>query len=461
MSQVRAPHEAPPAVRGVRGRSGTLGLCLDLLRRRGPAWALRAVLRRAALFAGWLLLLPAAIAGHLLGYRRLPVHTFVVGHLASEPDCFLKERALGRFGERRWLLLAPEGRVANPALLEVWSRHLRVVQHPVACAVLEAMTWRGPMRHGLDDYMNRPGHTQRLFEVYREWGRRAPLAALDEDTAGWGAAQLRMMGVPEGAWFACVHVRQPGFGRDFERIHEYRNADPLALLPAIAEIRRRGGWVIRMGDATMTPLPPIEGVIDYALAACKSPRMDVFLCARARFFLGNTSGLFLVSAAFGVPCALANMVPLASMAPGPDDLSIPKLQWCAAEQRLLTFPEIFTRGLANALRASAYSAAGIEARENSPEDILDLTLDMLDHLDRRDGCDRGAEHAAGHAAGHADRHADRHADDPADPHALARRFKELLQPGDYAWGAASTVSPRFLARHRALLEPASATHDAG
>jgi putative glycosyltransferase (TIGR04372 family) len=182
----------------------------------------------------------------------------------------------------------------------------------------------------------------------------------------------------------------------------------------------------------MTPLPALDGLVDYALSAAKSPRMDVFLCARARFFLGNTSGLFLVSSAFGVPCALANMVPVASMAPGRHDLSIPKLLWSSSRGRPLTFPEIFSGGLANSMQASAYADAGIVLRENSPDDILDLTLDMLDRLD---AAQRGA--------------ADPIASDP-----LAKRFRQLLRPGDYAYGTVSSVSPRFLARHRELLADA-------
>jgi putative glycosyltransferase (TIGR04372 family) len=375
-------------------------------------------------------LLPAALVGHLLGYRRLAVHTFVVGHLASEPDCFLKECALGRWPARRWFLLAPRARVANPALLEQWARHLTVIQHPVACALLGAMTWRGLMRQEVDQYMNRTGGSQRVYQVYRDWGDRPPIAVLNHDEIEWGERELRRLGVPEGAWFACVHVREPGFGIDYERIHQYRNADPRALLPAIAEIRRRGGWVIRMGDASMTPLPATDGLIDYALSASKSPRLDVFLCARARCFLGNTSGLFLVSSAFGVPCALANMVPLASMAPGRHDLSIPKLLWSSAKGRLLTFQEIFAGGLANSMQAAAYADAGIVLRENSSDEILDLALDMLDRLD---AAQRGAR-------------------DPLLENPLAKRFHALLQPGDYAFGAASSVSPRFLVRHRALIE---------
>jgi putative glycosyltransferase (TIGR04372 family) len=402
-------------------------LFLELLRRRGPGWAARVLLRRLVLVAGWIVMLPLALLGYMLGYRRLAVHTFAVGHLASEPDCFLKECSLGRLPARRWLLLAPTGRVANPALLDVWARHLHVVRNPFACAFLEAMTWRGPMRHEVDRYINCPGRTQGVFEVYRTWGRRGPVAALAPDVEVWGARQLRALGIPDGAWFACVHVREPGFGRDFESIHGYRNADPLALLPAIAEIRSRGGWVVRMGDATMTPLPPLEGVVDYALGSAKSPRLDLYLCARARFFLGNTSGLFLISAAFGVPCALANMVPTANLAPGPDDLSIPKLLWSPADGRILTFPEVFSRGLANALHASAYTEAGVLVRENAPEEILDLVLDMLDRLDAHWGRTKPA------------------------PGEAAKAFSALLRPGDFAHGAASSVSPRFLARHSALL----------
>ena len=62
----------------------------------------------------------------------------------------------------------------------------------------------------------------------------------------------------------------------------------------------------------MTPLAPSDRIVDYALSAEKSPWMDVFLCARGRFFLGGASGLQLVPLTFGVPCAVANAAPMGS-----------------------------------------------------------------------------------------------------------------------------------------------------
>ena len=52
----------------------------------------------------------------------------------------------------------------------------------------------------------------------------------------------------------------------------------------------RGAWCLRMGDPSMRPMPRAPRVIDYAHSAIRSDWMDVFLCARCRFFIGNTSG---------------------------------------------------------------------------------------------------------------------------------------------------------------------------
>jgi len=69
-----------------------------------------------------------------------------------------------------------------------------------------------------------------------------------------------------------------------------RNANISDYTDAMRAIVARGGWCIRVGDPTMRPLDPIPGVVDYARSSSKSDWMDLFLCARCRFFLGNTSG---------------------------------------------------------------------------------------------------------------------------------------------------------------------------
>jgi putative glycosyltransferase (TIGR04372 family) len=98
------------------------------------------------------------------------------------------------------------------------------------------------------------------------------------------------IGIPKNSWFVCLHVRGSGFHGDKGR-RKHRNPNILNYIPAIKEITSRGGWVVRMGDNTMTPLPNMENVIDYPFTKYKSEFMDLCLIQNCRFFIGTQSGL--------------------------------------------------------------------------------------------------------------------------------------------------------------------------
>jgi len=376
----------------------------------------------------WLAFLPVTCVLHLLGFRRLTVITSRIGHLAVEVDCFLKAKALGDLPARRFFLLAPPGAAANTHLLEYWRPHLSVVTHPLACVVLSGMSRWWLMRYDVGHYAFRLNLSQEMYRLNARWTPRPPLLMLSQEDQTWTDDAFAKLGLPPDAWFVCVHVREPGFSPVDEAQHAHRNADPHATIPAMRYIAKRGGWCIRMGDSSMTPLPKLPNVIDYAHYPLKSHRLDVVLCARARFFLGNTSGIGLVSTVFGVPSALANMVPIATLAPLKGDLSIPKLIFSRKEQRLLRFPEIFASPLANFRFAELYDEADVDLCENGPDEIVDLVREMLDRLEGK-----VVEH-----------------DDDAD---LQRRYLGLFRPGDYSWGAVSRIGIAFLRKYRPLLVP--------
>ena len=182
----------------------------------------------------------------------------------------------------------------------------------------------------------------------------------------------------------CVHVREPGFSPVDEELHSHRNASIENIIPAIQDITRRGGWVIRVGDSTMTPIIEMPMMIDYAHHPIKSPRMDIILCAKTKFFLGNTSGIAIVSSVFGVPCALANMIPVSALSVGFQDITMHKLLWSTVLDRYLTFPEIMASPIANFVYPSQYRDSGILLEENSSEDIKILANEMFELLVNRD-----------------------------------------------------------------------------
>jgi putative glycosyltransferase (TIGR04372 family) len=392
----------------------------------GIGWTLRWIVSRLVGEVAWLLLLPITVIGHLAGYRRVTVKLDRIGHLASEFDCFLKERALGRLPRRKWFVLAPPHKVANPCLLDYWMDQIAVVQSPRICAVLGAMGRHGMMEFDIRHYIPSIEGVATYHSVLAEWGNRPPLLVLKAEHRERGWKALGLMGIPRDGWFVAIHAREPGFSEQDERAHSHRNSDVRKLMSAIREIRRRGGWVVRMGDQTMRQLPQMDGVVDYASHPLRCDWMDVFLCAQARFFVGNTSGLYLVATAFGTPCALANVSPASHLAFAPSDISIPKLVRSIPQNRYLTFEEIFGGSIANYRFTRLFAANGLTVEENSEEDLRDLVVEMLDLID-------GSYRAT------------------VEDGARQRRFSALLRPGHLCFGTASRIGSRFLASHENLL----------
>jgi putative glycosyltransferase (TIGR04372 family) len=406
--------------------SARLGVRVDRAVQEGVWRTSAEFLGAAAAGVVWALLLPVTMVLHLAGFRRLTVLVGRIGHLAAEPDSFLKARALGMVGPGRYFMLAPRRAVANAAMLDYWRSRISVIEKPALCWVIGAMSRWMLMKHDMSRYVLKLDASQDIYRINAAWRGRPPLLSLSDADAAWSDSQFAALGLPRDAWFVCVHFREPGFSPADESAHSYRNSDPRASLPAMAEIVRRGGWCVRMGDPTMTQLETMPGVIDYAHHPLRSARLDVLLCARARFFLGNTSGLTLVSSAFGVPSALANLVPVSVQAFLPSDIGIPKLVRELRTGRPLSFADLLCSPMGDFRYSRLYRDAGIEAVENTPEEILELVVEMLDRLE-------GTHEPV------------------LEDEVLQRRFMSLFRPGHYAYGTAARVGGAFLRRHRDLL----------
>ncbi|MFA5101315.1 MAG: TIGR04372 family glycosyltransferase, partial [Candidatus Omnitrophota bacterium] len=261
-----------------------------------------------------------------------------IGHLCVELDCYIKEGILGMRPAYRTILLAPKDKVANAHLLRYWRAYFRIVQSPLAIFFLQPLA-RNSFT-GYDTYRfafsTKGAYSPEIQKKY--YGRPALLALTEEDNRrGWEC--LRRIGVPEGAWFVCVHCREDGYMGQVNQ--SLRNAHIENYRLAMDAIVKRGGWVIRMGDPSMKRLPASQCVIDYAHSDIKSGQMDVFLCGACRFFLGGHSGLYHVSNVFGVPAVIVNYGHLAGALPyGAADIGIPKLIWSEKEKRYLHFGEI-------------------------------------------------------------------------------------------------------------------------
>ncbi len=298
---------------------------------------------------------------------------------------------LGWHSYSQTILLA-YGYIANPCYLNYWRRYININSEPLEMQNLL------PTVEYLEEYLTfttlldgqvvyRP---DAYILVQKQWEaeRRSPLLTLLDSDYERGWACLQKLGVPKNAWFVGLHVREPGYHKQYNNSNrDGRNADISTYILAIQSIVNRGGWVIRMGDSTMKPLPPMNQVIDYAHSKAKSDWMDVFLWSQCRFFIGSASGPIYVPPTFGVPCVITNWTILGIRPFFGNSIFIPKLLFSEREQRYLNFTEILSNSIGYVNEATKFLASmGIKVIDNTPEEIKELVMEMLDGLDGKFNC---------------------------------------------------------------------------
>ena len=311
-----------------------------------------------------------------------------IGEFAFQLDLHVKMKKLGWLPPFVTLLLAPKDQVCNQAFLDCWRPYVTVVDDPRLIESLEPLRQRlafNPVYVRLPDGRSM-SKNRAFFAVQQEWQRqgRGPLLDLTRAQIERGRAVLKAMGVPDEAWFVCVHVRESGFLQEAAGTSEAtRNADIGDYADGLQEIVNRGGWVIRLGDASMKPLPPMPQVIDYARSPYKSQEMDIFLAACCRFFFGTTSGMCIVSSAFGVPVGGANFFPAGERLVTQSDVVVPKLYRERASGRILSFNECLTMPLALTYDATHVESLGFDVIDTDAEDLRDLAIEMLERTEGR------------------------------------------------------------------------------
>jgi putative glycosyltransferase (TIGR04372 family) len=337
------------------------------------------VIKLAGLSVG-ILLIPLTLIFHILGYRYVNFFCDRIGHLAIEPDCLLKEQKLFLIPARKWILLAPPNRIANEHLLTYWEPEFIIIRSSAYCFLIKSMTYFGLMIHDVSSYARIQNKAQKSYQVFSKWGNRTSLLKLNNSDLTWRKSAFKKLGLPDDAWFVCVHAREGGYSPIDESIQSYRNSSIENYLPAMRYITSRGGWVVRIGDKSMKPIPEMENVIDYSHHPNKSDRLDIILSASCKFMLGSTSGISLVSNIFGVPVAVANLAPPADLWYGAKDISIPKRIWSHHLHKHLSLEESLKYPHGCYRYTNDFIKLGLELTENEPDDILELIKEMMFRL---------------------------------------------------------------------------------
>jgi len=194
--------------------------------------------------------------------------------------------------------------------------------------------------------------------------------------------QAAALGIDPDAPIVTVHVRQAGYrsttGLRQRSWDDIRNADIATFLPAFRALVKRGYTVVRLGDATMTPVQ-MRGVVDLATSPARTPWLDTWCTMRSVFLVGCDSGPSWLAVLLGVPVLTVNAVHFRDLS-RPSDRIICKLARDRDTGATLSVSDMLTGDF---LRVG-FKGDRFDCIDNTPDDIRRAVLDMIDVVNGRE-----------------------------------------------------------------------------
>jgi putative glycosyltransferase (TIGR04372 family) len=163
-------------------------------------------------------------------------------------------------------------------------------------------------------------------------------------------------------------------------LHQYRNVDVAAYVPAMKWLAGQGGGSLRMGKVVGQELGlDLPGVLDYANMPDRSDFLDIYLFAHSAFTVTCGSGPDAVPELMDRPMLLANGMPLLATMLHTNyrrGVLAVKPIWSREKNKILSFREILSAGLGLLDRTQDYQAHGLELLTHDPEEMLAMVREM-------------------------------------------------------------------------------------
>ena len=166
--------------------------------------------------------------------------------------------------------------------------------------------------------------------------------------------------------------------------HKYRDCDINNFIAVAEELANMGFYVIRMGfhvNEALNSTHPL--VIDYAKNGMRNDFMDIYLSSICKFIISTGHGAEAPAAwCFRKPRVIVNQCPTGILQTWSNkDLLLTKHHILQHENRELMLSEIFSEGVGYCMVTQCYIDKHIKLKENTPNEICDITMEMVSRLD--------------------------------------------------------------------------------
>tara|TARA_A100001011_G_C14321973_1_gene851215 strand:- start:1106 stop:2533 length:1428 start_codon:yes stop_codon:yes gene_type:complete len=288
--------------------------------------------------------------------------------------------------EKKILIFLHKGsKLRNKTLIKYFSKYLEIVEENNLSSDLIKLEKFFKIPSGflvpLNDQVIFHEFLPSYINSFHSFSKRKNCFSMTEEDKKIGGELLEKLGIPKGKWFVTIHVREPGYRGENKNntTEKFRNSSPQNYIKAINYIVSKGGWVVRVGDKSMTKLPKMKNFIDYAHSNFKSEFLDVFLAANSRFCIGTPSGFYAMADYFGVPVLLTNAAMSSQfLSLKKEDLYLPRL--IKHKNEFLNFESMFSHPNVWLYSDKLFSQQGLTTIENNENEILEATEEMLNRV---------------------------------------------------------------------------------
>ena len=303
-----------------------------------------------------------------------------IGHLAANMECYFCEK--DEFTPKSIDFFSLRERVCNEQLFKMIKRRIHFdPTNLVSLIITVFLRFRGWKDHLIET-------TQQDRDVHNFFEKYPPKLTFTEKELRQGKEGLAKMGIPNGAKWVCLIVRDSAYlrkhsGTDCYSYHNYRDSEIATYRKAVIALANRGYYGLRMGESVSEELAVDHPkVIDYATNGMRTDFMDIYLGAHCEFCISTATGFDAIPVIFRRPVCFVNQVPVEYLSTWlPKSVSIYKHHYF--EGKRMTPREIFLSSAGLALASNVFEMMGVTLENNTEQEIYDLVMEMASIVEGR------------------------------------------------------------------------------
>jgi len=316
-----------------------------------------------------------------------------IGHFAANTELYCCERDVGiNVPKSAYVdIFYMEPEICNQYLADMWRRELFIVPDMVSFIFVAATRIINNLKYIIPALQNHfvgdnKNEDRDVLDLLNEI---PPHLSLTTEEKKRGEKWLSVNNIPNDAKIVLLIVRDNAYlGSEYPSgewgYHDYRDCEINNFVLAAKELANRGYYVVRMGKVVNKPIVSDNPlIIDYATNGMRNDFIDIYLSYICSFVVTTSTGIDAVAdVCFRKKSVTVNYAPIINVISYfKDSLFIPKHYVRQLNKDNLKLSEILMDDIGLCFETQCYMNKNIELIENTPEEIHDIVIEMVERIE--------------------------------------------------------------------------------